>query len=150
MIILSQRDSKWSAEKLGQSVCTVGRYGCVTVCLSMLSDYFKEQKGSFVNPAKLARGLKFTNDGLIIWSSLPLLLQFSLSKRLYQRNDVEIGISLKDPKKAVILQVENFHWVVALRRLPFGVYLIADPWTGTKRLSTAYKNITGSAHFNLI
>lgn len=145
MIKLSQRDSRWASTKIGYSSITVGRYGCTLTCISMLSDYF----GCFLDPKRLASEiLKFTKDGLILWGSVTSKIPcMEFEKRLYKRDDAEIDLSLKDPKKAVILQVELYHWVVALRKLPLGVYLIADPWTGTVRLSTAYKNISGSAHF---
>jgi ABC-type bacteriocin/lantibiotic exporter with double-glycine peptidase domain len=143
MIILSQRDARWSAEKIGKSLITIGRYGCTLTCLSMLSSYF----GGYRTPAALARGLSFTSGGLIIWSSMPKLLPFKLEKRLYSRNDDEIMKSLKDAKRAVILQVDGFHWVVALSKIPFTKhYRIGDPWTGKKSTTLSYKAITGSAH----
>ena len=146
MQILSQRDSRWAAEKLGTSYVTVGRYGCTITCLSMLSGYFK----SFKTPRFLAKYLKYTRDGLIIWSSMPYVLPFRLDKRLYRQDDIEIKKSLDDPDKAVILQVDNFHWVVCLGVYRFApwIYRIADPWTGKKKafVFSGYKKITGSAH----
>jgi ABC-type bacteriocin/lantibiotic exporter with double-glycine peptidase domain len=143
MQILSQRDPRWAAQKLGKSVCTVGRYGCTITCLSMLSDWFKK----FRSPWDLARELSYTIDGLVIWSSLPKVLPFKLEKRLYSKNDAEIVKSLKDPKKAVILQVDGYHWVLLLNKIG-PLYWIADPWTGSKKfLNGSYKSITGSAHF---
>lgn len=155
MIYLSQRNPLWAAVKLGQSNCTVGRFGCTTTCISMLSDYFK----SFIDPGTLAsKTLSYTKDGLIIWQSvdnIPLMKMDTLPdgkvKRLYGQNDAEIMASLKDKKKAVILQVNNGqHWVVALRRslLNKKDYIVLDPWDG-KQVSALkkYHNITGSAHF---
>lgn len=114
----------------------------------MLSDYFK----SFVSPWLLAlKTLKYTKDGLIIWQSVDNIPHMKFEKRLYGKKDDEIMASLKDKKKAVILQVNNGqHWVVALRRSLWNKkdYIVLDPWTG-KQCSAlkVYHNITGSAHF---
>ena len=147
MKILSQRDLKWAALKLGQSPLTVGRYGCTTTCISMLSDYF----GSYKDPGELAtKVLKYTNEGLILWSSVDAIPHMKFEKRLYGRNDDEIMNALKDPNKAIILQVNNgAHWVVALRKTILGKsYTVADPWSGDKcDVIKRYKNITGAAVF---
>lgn len=145
MFLLSQRDPTWSNVKLGQSNLTVGRFGCTTVSISMLTDYF----GSYKAPSFLAtKGLQYTKEGLLIWSSINSLSCMSFEKRLYNRNDTEIMTSLKDPMKACILEVEGRHWVVAVRKsiLP-DRYVILDPWFGDKASSKRYKTITGSAHF---
>lgn len=148
MVNLSQRDPRWASVKLGQSNVTVGRYGCTTTCISMLSDYFK----SFIAPGVLASSiLKYLKDGRIIWQSVDNIPRMKFEKRMYGQNDAEIMISLKDKKKAVILEVNNnSHWVVALRRSYWNKkdYIVLDPWTG-KQCSAlkTYHNITGSAHF---
>lgn len=148
MVILSQRDPRWASEKMGVSYVTVGRYGCLITCLSMVSDFFNK----FKTPRNLARYLKYTGDGLVIWSSLPSVLPFKLEKRLYRRDDTEIKRSLRLPNTAVVLQVDHYHWVLACGtyRLAPWIYKIADPWTGrTLPLAkpfSSYKNITGSAH----
>lgn len=145
MKLLCQRDPKWSALKLGSSACTLGRYGCTTTAISMLSDYF----GSYIDPGQLAtKVLKYTYDGLILWTSVDAIPDMKFEKRVYGQNDAEILKSLKDPAKAVILEVEGRHWVVALSKIPFmNLYRISDPFFGNKGLSSRYKIITGSAHF---
>lgn len=142
MKILSQRDPLWAKVPIGESSLTLGRYGCTITSISMLTDYF----GGWSPPDVMARKQKFTKDGLIIWQALNLPT-VSFEKRLFGRNDVEIEKSLKDPDKAVILQVENYHWVVCLGKDLLGRYRIADPWFGDKSSVTRYKSITGSAHF---
>ena len=99
-----------------------------------------------MDPGELAKKLTFNSEGKIIWSSLPDVVNFRLDKRLFKRDDAEIQKSLDAPDKAVMLEVNGCHWVVALRKLPFGLYWIADPWDATKCLSSKYKKITGSAH----
>ena len=118
----------------------------------MLTDYFSAFKGEWKSPDQLAQKLKFNVEGMIIWSSLPDVVQFKLEKRLYGRFDNEIKKSLDSPDRAVLLQVDHYHWVVALGKSFFGGYKVADPWTGLKTIvpSKAYKTITGSAHMILI
>jgi len=146
MKYLSQRDSRWSDKKLGESSLTVGRYGCTTTCISMLSDYFT----CFKSPLELASNVaNYTKEGLIIWSVLRFEnMRFVL--REYGRNDFNISHALKDPSSAVILQVDNgAHWVLAVRKSFLGNdYIIVDPWDGKKKkcLKT-YNNITGAAYF---
>ena len=100
-----------------------------------------------------ARYLKYTHDGLLIWGFLPTALPFKLEKRLYRRDDKAINESLAHPDKAVILQVDNYHWVVCLGVYKFApwFYRIADPWFGRKMALplSGYKEITGSAHLIL-
>ena len=145
--ILSQRDKRWATIKLGESNLILGRYGCTTCCISMLSDYF----GSFHDPADLAvKTLKYTADGLILWQSVNNIEHMAFEKRLYKRNDAEILKSLKDPKGAVILEVANYsHWVVAIGKTLLGNdYKIVDPWDATIcKILKKYHNITGSSHF---
>lgn len=144
MKLLSQRDPLWADKNIGASTIKVGRYGCTLTCLSMLSDY----AGAWMRPDVIA-GQKewFTKDGLVIWTKLgiPGLI---FEKRLYGKNEAEIDESLKDPKKAVILQVQNYHWVVCVGKNWNKSYRIADPWTGKRANMSKYDHdITGSAHF---
>jgi len=146
MIYLSQRDSRWATWLLGISKLTVGRFGCTTTAISMLSDYF----GGFVAPKDLAKDENlYTKDGLIIWGKLDLPTM-KFVKRLRYRNDFEIKRSLSGLDTGVILEVNyGQHWVVAVRKTWWkNDYLIIDPWTGKTGTAIGdYKNVTGSAHF---
>ena len=150
MIYLSQRDQRWSQVKLGQSSLTVGRYGCTTTCISMLSDYF----GCLVYPDAIAKNVyNYTKDGLVIWEALKFA-KMRFAQRVQGRpSDSLIQACLKDPDKAIILQVDNGqHWVVALSKNFFGNdYTVLDPWTGKKcNAMSVYKNITNAAIFQRI
>ena len=143
MVILSQRNPRWSKCKIGVSSLLVGRFGCTVTAMSMLTDYF----GIWGSPEQIAGHNEwFTKDGLVTWKNLNLKAM-KFEKRLYNRVDTEIMASVEDPDKAVILEVDYSHWVVCLGRNIFGKYRIADPWDGKKKLITAYGEITGSAHF---
>lgn len=144
MITYSQRDSRWANEHLGQSSLTMGRYGCTTTCISDLSTYF----GNNFDPLYAVKYLKYTNDGLILWQSCKFS-KFGFERREFGRNDAEIQKALKDPARAVILNVANgSHWVVCTGKTIFGQYKIADPWLGDFSTMSRYGNdISGAAYF---
>lgn len=134
---------------LGASKLTVGRYGCTTTSLAMLSDYFK----CYMSPKDIASHkdwyTKGANAGLVIWQALSFP-KMAFLKREYGENDNAIQQAINDPNKAVILEVaDSSHWVVAIKYSPLWKdYLIADPWTGTKVWAKSkYRNITGAAYF---
>lgn len=139
----SQRDPKWSSDKLGLSSCTVGKYGCLETSLCSFSSYC----GVTVTPDQVAlHQSSFNKDGEYLWNYPEF--PFLLDKSIKGRNDIEILKSLKDPKRGVVLQVDNgAHFVLALSKNLFGSYWTMDPWFG-KRLDAVkqWKNITGSRH----
>lgn len=147
MIYLSQRDPKWCENKLGGSKLTIGRYGCTTTCISMLSDYF----GYYLSPDKIAANKTFyTKDGLILWQNLNIV-SMKFERREYGEVDNEIIAALKDKNRAVMLEVNNGqHWVVAVKKNMIGDdYVVADPWLGDKcGVKKRYHNITGAAYFS--
>ena len=143
---LSQNDPKWAADKLGSSDLTIGRYGCTTTAIAMLSDYFDCYK----SPTELAHDVSnYTKDGLIIWSALNFN-RMRFVRREYGYNAFNILQALNNPLRAVILQVNNGqHWIVATKKNIFGNdYTIIDPWDGKqKNCLKSYNNITGAAYF---
>lgn len=145
MIKLSQRDIRWAGERMGNSNVTVGRYGCLITSLSMLSDYFKP----FHAPNYMAHNLGFTKDGLLIWGSMSKELSFKLYQRFNGYGWLAESMckqALKDKDQAVVLQVQGYHWVVAIRKNLFKGYTIADPWTGKVTTTKDYQHkITGGA-----
>lgn len=150
MIYLSQRNPKWAAVKMGDTPFTVGRYGCTLTALSMATDYFKKFKGEWKSPNYLATNLKFTKGGLVIWGSLPLLLNCRLLQRVYSYSKDLLNAALKSPYRAALLQVEGFHWVIATGRNWFGNIIAVDPWTGEKiTVLKQYHSITGMAILTL-
>ncbi len=142
MIILSQRDPRWSSVKMSPSNLTLGRFGCTTTCISMLSDYFN----CFTLPSvAIDHNIKYTKDGLIRWETINFP-NFTFEKRVRINDPSVINESLNNPKKACILTIDrDAHWVVALKSLG-DFYWIADPWDGKKRLLNK-RRVSGSAHF---
>lgn len=153
MIRLSQRDPLWASKKMGESELTLGRWGCTTTCISMLSDYFK----CYRSPLELASNVHhYTRKdypggaGLVLWPNMKFD-GMRWVKRLRGRNDAMIDEALRNPNTAVILQVNNgAHWVVAYSRV-WGAskdWWCIDPWDGKKKLVLkSFGNITGMSFY---
>ncbi len=78
MMILNQYDPKWASVKMSPSSLTLGRFGCTTTAICMLSDYFK----CFVLPPQAVNvNIKYTADGLIIWENIKFD-RFKFEKRI--------------------------------------------------------------------
>jgi hypothetical protein len=141
MILLSQRNPAWAKVKLGKSNLTVHNYGCTTVGLSMLSDWY----GMYTNPGKLAQKAIYTSGGLIIWKELEKFLPMKFVYRYYKRDDAKIKEILASKDGSCLLQVnDGKHWVVLVGYSRIKGYKIFDPWFGDAvYLSGRYPNITG-------
>ena len=146
MKYFSQRDPRWSGQKIGESSLMIGRWGCCLTSISMISTYFDCPK----LPSEIAADVhNFTKDGLVIWKNLTFS-KMKFVMRDYGRNDEKIREYLKESGKAVIFEVDNkSHWVVGVKPTLFGNdYVIVDPWDGQKKtLKASYKNITGATYF---
>lgn len=145
MKILSQLDLRWCNKKLGASSSTIGRFGCTTTSLSMISDYFS----CYIPPDEIASNVHNYIGDLINWKALNFK-NFKFEWRGYNRNDVKIKEALKDPNQAVLLNVNNgSHWVLALRPTLVGnSFIVADPLGGQKvDVIKKYKTIDGAAYF---
>ena len=148
MKFLSQTDPHWANVTLGKTRFKISKYGCTTTCISMLSDYFQ----CYQPPDAIAKEyVQYNMDGEIFWDTLTLShMMWEPGLRLKQRDDKSIIVSLKDPNKAVILNVNNgAHWVTALSKDIFSNdYWCVDPYDGKKKLAAkTYRNIVGSSHF---
>lgn len=130
----------------------MARWGCTTCGISMLSDYF----GDYHTPLTLAKDPHhYTASGLVLWQNFKFET-FKFVWRDYKEDTTRILDALKDPKKAVMFQVDNGkHWVVGIRPANWverfahkGDYVIADPWTGKKVWAKqVWHNITGAAYW---
>jgi hypothetical protein len=147
---LSQRDPRWATVKIGNTDTLVGRMGCLITCLSMLTQYFN----CYQLPDEIAKNVKnFTADS-IAWINLNFPT-FSFRWRegsLFSEEPVDMDLIkayMKDPNKAVVLEVANHsHWVLALWETFDQDILAIDPWTGeTCEVFKKYKNITGAGLF---
>lgn len=152
---LSQLDPRWSKNLLGSGPLTIGRYGCTTTVLSMMSFWV----GKPMLPPSIAANKGWYTDsnypggpGLILWNKLQIPgLKFKERVRAYDR--AKILKDLADPKMLVGLQVNNGqHWVWLLSKVPLSQdFYCADPNGGVKcKVFGKYHNITGSVHFEII
>lgn len=133
MIRLSQRDPKWGGKTIGKTKYLIKDWGCTITCIAMLSDYFKD----YHDPAFMAKKLDFTDEAKIYWKSIDRELKFKFEWRFYNYQETRIIEALKNPNKACVLEIKKRHWVVALRKVPYG-YWVADPWDGrNKFMSTS-------------
>jgi len=142
MIRLSQKDPRWGGKTIGKSNSLIKDYGCTITSISMLSDYYK----CYQNPGWMAKNLRFLND-LVLWQSVDEKLCFKFVWRFYNHNKELIKEALASPKKSCLLQVYNRHWVVAVRKVPFG-YIVADPWIGGNKFYTD-SAISGGSIFTI-
>ena len=142
LTIYSQRNPKWVNKIMKPSKLTLGRYGCTTTSIAMAGSYFGEK----LTPADVCEKIKYTPDGLIIWSTCEFK-KFKFVVREYGRKDQNIIAGLNDPNMIVLLQVaDGSHWVLCTGK--YGKdYRIADPWDGVRKLSSVYQNITGASYF---
>lgn len=179
---LGQRDPRWADTKLGTTVYTVARYGCTVTSLAMASEFFSQLPATppkpsvkYVLPGDMAQTLEFTPEGFLLWGSLAKV-GLKLVERVKVRDDAKIQAVLANPKQACLLQVEGWHWVLALAiepnppkppvktgsgstvaptstpstpTTPAIVYRILDPWFGDVEYSNRYKSITGHATVGL-
>lgn len=127
MIILSQRDPRWSFKTIGKSKSTIGAYGCTITCLSMLSDWY----GCFKDPAWMAKYITFQVDK-VIWSSIANVLCFKFVWRFYKYDEGRILPALNGKTTSCLLQVRGNHWVVGIKKVG-SYYWIADPWDGKRK-----------------
>lgn len=145
MQIYSQRDPLWAKAKIGNTGYFIGQYGCTLTSVAMIASYF----GDKLTPLDIARRCRFTSDAKIIWASVSFE-HFEFEYRSYQDSREMIDEALKDPDRAVILQVKNkSHWVVATGKTFFlDKYKIADPFFGDRSTLVRYGNrIDGFATF---
>lgn len=159
MLYLSQRDPRWAQDKLGASKLTVGRFGCTTTVISMISDDF----GCYKSPLALAHNAaNYTADGLVLWKNIEA--SFDGELRFVWRGYGPKGAgyvsvvtdfapilkALANPKQRVALQVDSgAHWVKLKSKNAVGKdWTAIDPWDGKDcQVLAKYKNITGFAIF---
>ena len=154
MFSLSQKDPRWANVRLGASRMTVGGWGCTTTCESILS-YYAHQ---FIDPGEFARqkenytGVDYARGpGLVLWTEFSKDLDNVKYQRRFYGHDAElVAEALKRKDRFPILQVATGiakypeHWVVPIRALKGGDYLIMDPIDGKERkLLSKYVGVTG-------
>ena len=135
---LSQRDKRWKDIHLGHTDTTIGGYGCLITCASMMLRHF----GIDTDPARLNDWLKanggYYNGNLFVWNSLNKLDKRVSFGYRYQPVPLDKVDEQLRAGKPVIANVDmnpatpalDEHWVLIVGK--DGDYLINDPWTGTR------------------
>lgn len=151
---MSQRDSRWASEKLGNSkTLTIGTDGCALVCLTMLLNYV----GYAETPPTVNANLKKTKafqGALIYWPNVQKAypkIKFVWRGGKYENARVASQIYLKN--MPVLVQVDfdgtdkkDFrHWVLFK-----GFMKANDPWTGKEISTNFYKPLLGYSLFSRV
>jgi len=147
--LMSQKDSKWSSDKLGTSSITIGAYGCLITSVAMICNYY----GKETNPGKINQDLinvnGYANDNLLKFASIETVypdIIVDWESYLSNPTDKQIDTVLKS-NIPVIVQVDykpdtpalDQHWVVIIGKDKNG-YLIADPINGNMIYLSRYAN----------
>jgi hypothetical protein len=142
--VFSQRDSRWSKNKLGSSSLTLGDAGCLVTVLSMVCRYF----GKDTDPDKLNTSLVgvngFQDQNLYKWYEgiTKIYPDIAITKKkdtpfpLDSRHWTEIDAELR-ANRPVIIEVDfipdtsklDMHFVLIVDGAN-GEYSVADPWYG--------------------
>lgn len=132
----SLKQTNYPTVMVGDSGKSLAQIGCVTTCLSALSEWYASKFFSDRNkstmPEKLVKQLKYTKDGLLLWKSIDdSNLPFKFVYRYYSRNDYLIKSILRSSLGSCMLQVNNgSHWVVLVGDSKLMGYKIYDPLYG--------------------
>jgi len=137
---ISQRDSKWSAKKLGTSSVSIGDYGCYLTCLSMLLKYYgHEQTPDVLNELFKSNGVYVQKNLVDGWAVSKVYADIKYDEH-YECPDVPCDLTkidkYLDEKKPVIAKVDfspkegvQDHFVLIIGK-ENDDYFINDPWTG--------------------
>jgi len=138
---LSQRDSRWQNILLGTSQVTIGNYGCVITCVSMLAGTTPD----FTNE-KLKQVSGYQNGNLLIWSKIKSALpNLEFEWRGYGYDNDRVKQAIED-YGACLVEVSGAriggikHWVLFI-----GDGKMIDPYFGTEKSTGWYGDPTGYA-----
>jgi len=147
--VYSQRDSSWANSWLGfnnSSPYTIGNYGCLITCISMMCCYYNHEETPLTINKKLIDQNAFSSGGLYVWNSISNIYSDiieSLHITPYSLLDQEIYSIQSSIKNGhlVVFQIDmapetsqlDMHYVLAIGydENDENNFTIADPWTGT-------------------
>lgn len=142
---LSQKDARWSRKKLGTSSVTIGNYGCLLTCHSMMLCYYGHDDLLPDTLNELYKNKKvFDPKGQInFWAAANCFDDISGDEH-YQCYDVPCDLKKIDKylneKKPVIALVDfspkagvQTHFVIIIGKDEAGSYIVNDPWFGDEQ-----------------
>jgi hypothetical protein len=134
MTPLSQRDERWKDIKLGFGNTTIGGYGCVITCISMIAGLTPDDVNERLKNAN-GYDTKSVNKNLIIWEKINEVipnLKFIKRVRAYNNEDVRENLPCLVEVDGSRIGAET-HWVLYL-----GNQQMADPWYGNVKSTNYY------------
>lgn len=146
---LSQRNEKWRYKKLGSgNTLTLGDYGCVVTCFTMLVNYITGKKyGVDDINAILVNGGAFYQDTLMWWTEVPKALSYmKFEWRGWSYENDKVADYIYNKGIPVIVQVDaapigsprSDHYVLYI-----GDGKCADPWDGIIKPISTYPDTKG-------
>ena len=141
-MMYSQRDSKWSNNKLGTSNHTIGQSGCVitSICNLLLKHGYEITPDEANERIKNAGG--YANGNLIIWSKLKDALPVE-AYRYYGYDNNKVSQAIEDNKGCLVEASGariggSKHWTLFT-----GDGKSEDPWFGNVKTTSYYQPLTG-------
>ena len=150
MFELSQRDDRWKYKTIGDSMITIGEYGCTITSISMGANILAGHE--VLTPNIAAVDFTFNPRGEIVWA-LSNFEKFGIKfvRRGYGYNKSRVEEYALSRGKMVILEVNHrAHWLVVVG-IDQGKLTIIDPIDGRfySAIPSKYK-ITGYALFEKV
>lgn len=156
--VLSQRDPRWAWKYLGFSTATIGGYGCLLACLTMLSG---KTDISQVNEILKSLGNYSGNNpngaylgNLVVWANIPKALpSLKFVGRFYSYDNQAVADYVYNKKIPVIVQVDAAP-IGAPRTDHYVLYIgnkkLIDPWTGQIRPTSDFPIVKGYALYEVL
>jgi len=139
---LSQRDSRWAADKMGNSTCTVGGFGCLITSITMALRWFgKDIDVKQLNAWLSAHGGYVSGTGNLYWGAIPqmysdMYLHTSINCASVPAPLDKIDALLAQNIPAIVevdfnpnTLVLDQHWVLIVGKQGDD-YIVNDPWYG--------------------
>ena len=132
-----QTDSRWAADKLGNTQETMGKVGCV-VCNLAMSLY---RRGFAIDPGTLNQLLRdnngFNERGWLEWEAMPAITQGRHRVEIPHRLAHEVIDQTLVRNIPVITKIryanDEYHWVLIYGKAGLN-YLVKDPLDNTRQL----------------
>lgn len=148
----SQRDPRWSSDRMGSSYITLGQEGCLVTCVASVMEYLDID----TNPKHYNRlltennGYQYPNKMYwlmpeVLWTGKVKRLEY---KTFYGTGWESAAQAIIDDGRPALAQVDfvpggvmNQHWVVLIGKIN-GVWWCYDPWYGsTAALNARYNGV---------
>lgn len=149
---LNQRDDRWAKEKLGTSINSIGNYGCLLVCCTMIAKYYGHEVDPIILNSLFVKNGSYQNGNLYRWyEGLPKVFNdikctklvntpANLTKAQFDEIDNELSAG-----RPVIFQVDfnpqdapvQTHFVLCVAKENDN-YIVNDPWYGDRANITRY------------